>query len=168
VCASPAYLLRFGKPGSPLDLTAHRCITFDGLDAATVWRFDGPGDARLQVPVHSRLTVATADAAIAAAIAGASVIRVLSYQVAEAVRSGLLVRVLKSHEPPSVPASLIYPGQGRLPMKTRAFIDFAAPRIRERLSILDESGSGDLTAVAATATQQARRLTSARARRRPR
>jgi hypothetical protein len=38
-----------------------------------------------------------------------------------------------------VPASLIHPGQGRLPMKTRAFIDFAAGRIREQLQTLDEA-----------------------------
>jgi hypothetical protein len=36
-----------------------------------------------------------------------------------------------------VPASLVYPGQGRLPMKTRAFIDFAVGRIRERLALLE-------------------------------
>jgi hypothetical protein len=42
--------------------------------------------------------------------------------------------VLTEAEPPAVPVSLIYPGQGRLPMKTRAFIDFAAGRLRERLA----------------------------------
>ena len=41
--------------------------------------------------------------------------------------------MLADDEPPAVPASLIYFGQGRLPMKTRAFIDFAAGRLRERL-----------------------------------
>jgi hypothetical protein len=45
--------------------------------------------------------------------------------------------VLADNEPPAVPASLIYPGQGRLPMKTRAFIDFAVCQIRERLQALD-------------------------------
>lgn len=134
VCASPAYLERFGWPQTPGELSAHRCITFDGLDATTNWVFAGADGQTLQARVRSRLTVSTADAAIEAAVLGAGVTRVLSYQVADAVQDGRLVRLLDEHEPPAVPASLIYPGQGRLPMKTRAFIDFAAGQLRERLS----------------------------------
>ena len=55
---------------------------------------------------------------------GLGLTRVLSYQVAAALQDGRLVRVLVDDESPATPASLIYPGQGRLPMKTRAFIDF--------------------------------------------
>lgn len=134
VCASPAYLERFGSPRSLDDLAAHRCISFDGLDAAAAWTFVAEHGDKRRVPVQSRMTVSTADAAIAAAVCGLGLTRVLAYQVAEALRDGRLVRVLADHEPPAVPASLIYPGQGRLPMKTRAFIDFAAGRLRDRLS----------------------------------
>ncbi len=40
-----------------------------------------------------------------------------------------------------MPASLIYLAQGRLPMKTRAFIDFAVGRLRDRLSALDTASA---------------------------
>jgi DNA-binding transcriptional LysR family regulator len=143
VCASPAYLERFGTPLSLDDLAAHRCVTFDGLEAASAWTFDTPDGPRRQVPVHSRMTVSTADAAIEAAVVGLGLTRVLSYQVAEALHDGRLVRVLVDEEPPAVPASLIYPGQGRLPMKTRAFIDFAVERLRDRLSARDAKPAGD-------------------------
>lgn len=133
VCASPDYLLRFGTPLAPDDLAAHSCISFDGLEAATAWTFVGKDGEKWQVAIHSRLTVTTADAAIAASTLGLGLTRVLSYQVADALGDGRLVRVLGDHEPPAVPASLIYPGRGRLPMKTRAFIDFAVGRMRERL-----------------------------------
>jgi len=133
VCASPAYLRRFGTPQSPDDLATHRCISFDGLDAGTVWTFAGSKGEPRSVPIHSRLTVSTADAAIAASAVGLGLTRVLSYQVDEALRDGRLVRVLANDEPPPVPVSLIYPAQGRLPMKTRAFIDFATGRLRDRL-----------------------------------
>lgn len=133
VCASPDYLLRFGTPLAPDDLAAHSCISFDGLEAATAWTFVGKDGEKRQVAIHSRLTVTTADAAIAASTLGLGMTRVLSYQVADALGDGRLVRVLGDHEPPAVPASLIYPGRGRLPMKTRAFIDFAVGRMRERL-----------------------------------
>jgi DNA-binding transcriptional LysR family regulator len=137
VCASPAYLQRFGTPHSLADLAAHRCITFDGLDAADAWIFVGANGQGQRARVHSRLSVSTADAAIEAAIVGLGVTRVLSYQAAGALQDRRLVRVLVNEEPPAVPASLIYPGQGRLPMKTRAFIDFATGQLRDRLSALD-------------------------------
>jgi DNA-binding transcriptional LysR family regulator len=136
VCASPAYLQRFGTPQSLGELEAHRCITFDGLEAASAWVFSSADGQKHQVRVHSRMTVSTADAAIEAAVLGLGLTRVLSYQLAGALQDGTLVRVLVDQESPAVPASLIYPGQGRLPMKTRAFIDFAAARLRERLSAL--------------------------------
>jgi len=137
VCASPAYLQRFGTPQSLGDLAAHRCISFDGLEATTAWAFTTADGPKRLAPVHSRLTVSTADAAIEAATLGLGLTRVLSYQVAAALQDGRLVRVLAHEEPPAVPASLIYPGQGRLPMKTRAFIDHAIGRLRERLLAMD-------------------------------
>lgn len=153
VCASPDYLHRFGAPQTLDDLVGHRCISFDGLDAATAWSFAGDGGEKRQVAVHSRLTVSTADAAIAAATIGLGLTRVLSYQVADSLRDGRLVRVLADDEPHAVPASLIYPGQGRLPMKTRAFIDFAVGRLRERLQALDPAvllRNGEATAATAS------------------
>jgi DNA-binding transcriptional LysR family regulator len=140
VCASPAYLERFGRPRSLDDLVAHRCVTFDGLEAANQWTFADAAGQKRQVRLRSRMAVSTADAAIEAAVLGFGLTRVLSYQVAAAQQDGLLVRVLVDEELPAVPASLIYPGQGRLPMKTRAFIDFAVGRLRDGLSTLDVAG----------------------------
>lgn len=140
VCASPAYLARFGSPRSLDELEAHRCVTFDGLDAASAWTFVTRDGERRQVPVRSRMTVSTADAAIAAALLGVGLTRVLSYQVADDLRDGRLVCVLEDVEPQAVPASLIYPGQGRLPMKTRAFIDFASMHLRTRMAPMEAAG----------------------------
>ena len=86
------------------------------------------------VQIHSRLIVNTAEAAIDAAIAGLGITRVLSYQVATAIRAGALGIALTEFEPPPWPVSLVFAGQRLLPLKLRAFLDFAAPRLRERLS----------------------------------
>ena len=42
--------------------------------------------------------------------------------------------VLEEFEPPPQPVHLVYDRQSRLPLKLRAFIDFAIPRLRERLT----------------------------------
>lgn len=132
ICASPDYLARRGLPERPADLQAHDCITFEGMAGSQAWDFLDDGSP-LNVPVHSRMTINTAESAIDAALAGVGLTRVLSYQVAEALHSGALVRVLPAFEPPALPVSLVYASQGRLPLKLRAFIDYALPRLRQRL-----------------------------------
>ncbi|TPI46569.1 LysR family transcriptional regulator [Mesorhizobium sp. B2-9-1] len=133
VCASPAYLALHGTPATPQDLAGHDCVTFEGLAAPATWSF-GAGKAETTVAVRSRLQVNTAEAAIDAAIAGLGLTKVLSYQADAAVRAGALRVVLEPFEPPPWPVSLVHAGQGRLPVKLRAFLDFAAPRLKERLA----------------------------------
>ena len=132
VCASPAYLSRHGTPMQPADLGQHQCVTFTGLMTAERWVFQTDG-AEKSVQVRSRLAVNTAEAAIDAAIAGLGLTRVLSYQIAAAQSSGQLQTVLQPFEPAAVPVSLLFDGQSALPLKLRAFLDFAADRLRQRL-----------------------------------
>jgi len=132
VCASPAYLSKSGAPAAPRDLAAHQCISFELLATASTWRFNVDG-VETNVPIDPRLTVSSAEAAIDAAIAGLGVTRVLSYQVESALRADALRLVLESFEPQPLPVSFLYSSQGRLPLKLRALLDFAAPRLRARL-----------------------------------
>lgn len=133
ICASPAYLEKHGVPARPRDLVGHQCITFEVLASKRAWTF-GSGKSGTSVPVESRLTVNTADAAIAAAILGVGLINVLSYQVADAIRSEALRIVLDAHEPAPLPINLVHKGQTPLPLKLRAFLDFVTPRLRARIS----------------------------------
>lgn len=143
-CASPSYLAAHGRLLQPEDLREHVGVTFDNLASPEAWRFSSPkGD--VLVPIRSRLTVTTAEAAVAAAVAGLGLTRLLSYQITEARRAGQLELVLEDYELPAWPVSLVYAGQQMLPRKLRAFLDFAAPRLRDRLrdeTATFESGSG--------------------------
>jgi len=132
VCGSPTYFAQRGTPKRISDLSTHDCITFEGFSSPNVWVFTA-GKSSTSVPVRSRLAVNTAEAAIDAAIAGLGITRVLSYQAAKAVNAGLLTVILSEFEPASSPVSLVYAGQRLLPLKLRAFLDFAAPRLKARL-----------------------------------
>jgi DNA-binding transcriptional LysR family regulator len=133
VCGSPAYFAARGMPRSPDELASHDCIAFEGLTSPRTWTFR-KGKSDLSVTIHSRLIVNTAEAAIDAAVAGVGVTRVLSYQIADAIRAGTLAVALQKFEPVPWPVSLVYAGQGLLPLKLRAFRDFAVPRLKARLS----------------------------------
>lgn len=130
VVASPDYLARRGTPKSPADLAHHDCIDAAGARPTSDWAFDS------RIPVRSRLDVNTAEAAIDAAIAGVGLARVLHYQIVQGVREGKLALVLEAFEPEPWPVSLVHAGQGPLPLKLRAFLDFAGPALRKRLADL--------------------------------
>jgi DNA-binding transcriptional LysR family regulator len=133
VCASPEYLAANGAPATPKDLAHHSVISFDSVSSSTSWSFQS-GTAEATVTFRSRLSVNTIDAAIVAGLSGAGLVRVLSYQVVDFVRSKRMAIVLDSFEPPPPPVHLVYDTRNRLPLKLRAFIDFVVPPLRERLA----------------------------------
>ncbi len=124
VCASPAYLAEHGTPTTLADLETHSCVTLEQLASAATWSF-AKGRTEVPVQVRSRLQVNTAEAAIDAAIAGVGLTRVLSYQIEAPLRSGALRVLLREFEPEPWPVSLVHAGGGLLPVKLRAFLDFA-------------------------------------------
>lgn len=132
VCASPHYLAERGTPRSVADLQGHCRVVFSGATEFGIWNF-GAGADEATSRFRPRLAVNTAEAAIDAAISGFGITRVLSYQVAQALKAGHLVRLLEPLEPPPLPVTLVYANQRLLPLKLRAFLDFAAPRLRAAL-----------------------------------
>lgn len=132
-CASPAYLAERGLPESLEALAMHDCIAFERLFATDVWTFRKGAEA-VAVPIRPRFAVNTADGAIDAAMAGAGIARILSYQAAEAIADGRLIVVLTAFQPEPLPVQLIHTGQAITPLKLRAFADFATPRLKDRLS----------------------------------
>jgi DNA-binding transcriptional LysR family regulator len=133
VCASPEYLLSRGRPETPEDLAAHDVVSFTGFVHAESWDFQ-IGGMTASVPVRSRLQVDAAEAVVEAALAGTGIIRLFSYHVAQAVNDGKLSLLLEQFETPPLPVNIVYLGGGLLPLKVRAFLDFAAPRLKARLA----------------------------------
>ncbi len=136
VFASPHYFLARGTPKTPEDLHEHDCIAFDAVSAADRWDFLREGKPH-SVAIQPRLRANTAEAVIEAAHHGLGIARAMSYPIKEAIAGKKLRVVLQEYELPPVPISLVYPAQRLLPLKLRAFMDYAAPRLRERL----ESGA---------------------------
>jgi len=136
VCASPAYLAAHGTPAHPQELLQHQCISWTTLGPYKAWEFQlGPeeGSSVAMVPIRVRLSSTTPDSAVDAACAGLGLVQATSYQVADSVRQGTLVPVLRSFEAPRTPVSLVYPSKRLTPLKLRAFLDFVAPRLTKRL-----------------------------------
>jgi DNA-binding transcriptional LysR family regulator len=88
------------------------------------------------VHFRPRLLVNSVRAALASAVEGQGVTRLYTYHVAEHVQDGVLKIVLRDAEPPPMPVHLLLPaGRSSVP-KVRAFVDFAAPRLRAEFTRL--------------------------------
>lgn len=145
--ASPAYLARRSAPQTPADLRVHSMIAFTGLIPNREWRFL-EGKRRNSISFVPRLEINDAVASIAAAEMGEGITIALSYMVADQIRDGRLAPVLDSFTPPPVPVHLVYPESRLISSKLRAFVDFAAPRLRatlDRLSLTTTNANGHST-----------------------
>ncbi|WP_086735878.1 LysR family transcriptional regulator [Erythrobacter colymbi] len=137
LCASPAYLARAGMPAEPRDLANHDCIAFEGLQTYRSWTI-GTGPSAQTVPIRPRLSVNTAEAVIEGAAAGLGIARLLSYQAAGAVARGEVRTILRKWEGEPIPVSLVHQSQRVQPLKRRAFLDFAAPRLAATLGEIEQ------------------------------
>lgn len=129
VCASPDYLRRHGVPQHPADLAGHRLIVATSSLGSQEWRFGD--DDRLAVRIHPSLTCNSNAAVVQAVEQGWGVSRLLSYQVGPSVTAGRIRLVLESFERKPLPVHLVHLEGRRASAKVRAFIDYAAARLRE-------------------------------------
>ena len=135
VVASPRYLADHPRIDEPADLAKHRIVAFTnfGLDS---WSFTPAAGSTIPRTVQfaPRCIVNTVRAAVASAVEGKGLTRLYSYHVADYVKDGRLKIVLADAEHPPLPVHLLTP-HGRMSVpKVRAFVDFAAPRLRSEFA----------------------------------
>lgn len=128
LCASPAYLERRGSPRRVEDLRRHACVLFPPLAPKGVWtlRRDGRKHA---VPVAGGFETDEMDVVHAAVAAGLGIGILPLYMVADALRQGRLVPLLRPFQ--VVPQSaiyLVYLPNRTLPTRVRVLIDFLVQR----------------------------------------
>jgi DNA-binding transcriptional LysR family regulator len=134
VCASPRYLAKHGRPRTPDELAEHKTIAFWPTLGSIDWSFVAGSRVR-SVQAPAQLTVNGNDVAIAAAVAGRGLARVLSYQIAAEVRAKRLEIVLADFEPKPLPINVVYHEGRRAAAKVRAFVDLAVERLRADKSL---------------------------------
>lgn len=121
--ASPAYLDRHGIPQTPSDFDRHHMVLFASPTTGRVEPFEWcEGNKMRTRRVSGRVTVNSAEAMIAACIAGLGIIQVPAYDVRDEVQSGTLVEVLPDYPAEPMPANLLFP---RRRERTRRVLSFA-------------------------------------------
>ena len=127
--ASPAYLKAHGAPQRPEALVDHCIVLASAVTPVPEWRFRDAGKPLLQ-RLHARMRTTSNDSAIAAAVAGLGITRLLSYQVAAHLKSGALQIVLEDFEAAALPVHVVHHEGRRATQKVRSFIDLAVDTLR--------------------------------------
>ena len=123
VCAAPSYLARRGTPAVPADLRHHDCLVFSENLGSIEWHFQSP-KGRASVKVQGRLCANNLDSLVSAAVGGAGIARVPSWQVSAELSAGRLKALLTNYERPAAPVHALFQRSKVSSAKIRAFIDY--------------------------------------------
>jgi DNA-binding transcriptional LysR family regulator len=128
--AAPGYIKRHGEPSSPADLANHTCIVHGVGPNSDVWTFATP-DGSKDFRVSGGFLANDVRAVHLAARSGYGIACLALVEVADDLRNGRLVRVLRDFPAAGVPFSLVYPSRRHLAPRTRLVIDFIWEQIRQ-------------------------------------
>jgi DNA-binding transcriptional LysR family regulator len=122
-CASEAYLEQFGKPQTPEDLRAHRCLLNSHYSGRESWVYHQNHELQR---VHVKGTFASNHYGLLkrAALVGAGVARLPSYMIHEELNDGRLQWLLRDYQTPTSSLFLVHPFEGQLPRRTQVMADF--------------------------------------------
>ncbi len=127
ICASVAYLDKFGRPLHPLDLERHQCINYFSSKTGKIfdWDFSRDGE-RIQIPMRGKIAVNDSNAYVSAALAGLGVVQMTEFQMAPHVTNGRLELLLLDWSIDPLPVHVVYPQNRHLSAKVRVFVEWIA------------------------------------------
>ncbi len=139
ICASPAYLQKYGEPQHPRDLAQHTVIFYDGeRRPATSQISNGTDNATVEAATALRFNNVLAIRE--AGIAGAGIcLDVPLHSCASALRSGQLVRILPGWQRPSIDSYAVRVASRHPPRRVTVFLNWIfRERARLRRDLINE------------------------------
>lgn len=138
VCGSRGYLAKHGIPQSPEELAEHCIVASGGSVHHREWPMAEKGTERI-IKLQPRMTTSSNSAAVAAALDGLGLTRLLSFEVDDHLRDGRLEAVLNDFAPPPLPVHVLHREGRRASPKTRAFLDLAIERLRAHPALNEQA-----------------------------
>ncbi|TJW86308.1 MAG: LysR family transcriptional regulator, partial [Mesorhizobium sp.] len=121
--ASPAYLDRFGDPGTPEELQRHHCIGHRMPSGKLYrWEFERAGQ-ELVIEANGPIVLDDEELMVEAAIEDLGVAYVADWAAEAALSDGRLRKVLTAWMPAPEEVAVYYPGHRAVPPALRAFVD---------------------------------------------
>ncbi|MEW9899705.1 LysR family transcriptional regulator [Chitinivorax sp. PXF-14] len=132
VCASPAYLARYGLPQHPLELAGHDCLYLGEVAGDARWSFRR-GDESVSVTVSGRYVCNHSEVRLEGVLNGLGIACLPDFIAADALARGEVIEVLPGWQYVGAYQGtawlLSLPGS-RLTPKSRVFIDYLIEKLR--------------------------------------
>lgn len=119
VCASPAYLEKYGIPHSLSELEKHSCL----LGTRDYWHFSDAGKEK-SIRVQGRLRCNSGFGLVNAALKGLGIVQLPDYYINEHLNNGSLVTLLDNYKIPDEGIWAMYPQNRHLSPKIRLLVDY--------------------------------------------
>jgi DNA-binding transcriptional LysR family regulator len=130
LCASPAYIDRFGMPRRPAELRDHQCLLGVNSPYSERWRFKVKREI-IELPIRGVFTADTGDVLRHACLHGLGISGFYMFHVRRDLETGLLVRVLEDFEPDGGSIYAVTPQNKFVPKNTSVFVDYVRSLCRE-------------------------------------
>jgi len=133
LCASPAYLERFGTPTRPADLVHHQAVGFFSTNHDRRYPIEFIVDGNVEAfDLDGWIAVSDAEAYVVSALSGCGLIQLPRHHVDDALADGRLVELLADWKSPGVVISAMYPHHRESSPRVRAFVDWVAVVYRDK------------------------------------
>ncbi|MGY6253186.1 LysR family transcriptional regulator [Paraburkholderia caledonica] len=137
VVGSPAYFAARSRPEHTDDLRQHACLRWrKSSGALALWSFNNGGNA-IEIAVSGPFIAHDFPTMLGAAMEGIGLAQLPEPMLAEGLRTGKLVEVLKPLAPVIPGVFLYYPSRRQVMPKLRAFIDHVKSRQAEQGKVPD-------------------------------
>ena len=124
LCASPDYIDRYDRPGTPAELSGHNCVLYSYSSDAGEWTLIGESGPE-PVTVSGSYQVNNSEALLEALREGIGIGRLPTFVAGPDLKTGRLVKLFETYRLPDFTLYAVFPERQYLPAKVRAFLDFA-------------------------------------------
>jgi len=124
VCASPAYIAKYGTPHSLSELDKHSCL----LGTRDYWHFSHEGKEK-NLRVTGTLRYNSGFGLVDAALKGLGIVQLPDYYIKDHLNKGTLITLLDNYKVADEGIWAIYPQNRHLSPKIRLLVDYLATKL---------------------------------------
>ncbi len=128
VCASPAYISRYGAPETPENLAQHRCLVFSLPSFRTQWKLRANNGTVSAVEIHHHMQTNNGMVLRQWALAGLGVVLLSDWLINKALDNGDLVDLFPTYDATATDFDtkiwLVYPSRNFVPAKVKLLAGF--------------------------------------------
>jgi DNA-binding transcriptional LysR family regulator len=131
ICASPAYLARFGEPQHPAELSTREVLVYSNIAVGRQWYYQQDGK-RVSPRMKYRLSANNGEFLVAVARRGQGIVSAPLAYLQDLIERGELVQILTSFSKQVTGMYAVYPPGRLVSQRVRVFSDALYAHFLER------------------------------------